>query len=248
MNIETASLTPGAAPVAKSCLTPDALKLEQIWVEALQYYNLNPAVEGREILSAILDAHSGPSRHYHNLQHLREVSDYLGLCQSQLLHPHELSLAILFHDFVYNPALKNNEEQSALVAVQALRQLNIPEEVINRVDSLIRATKTHQPVPGNPDSTYFLDADLAILGSEPARYAQYAADIRREYNSRPHNLYCERRVAVMSKFLERSPFYYHPIPAGRAAQAMDNIRAEIHLLRNSASGTSIDWSLLFSAA
>lgn len=175
------------------------------------------------------------------------MSDYLGTCQEQILFPHELSLAVLFHDFVYDPALKDNEEQSAIVAVKSLRQLNLPEEAINRIDALIRATKTHQPVPGNPDSTYFLDADLAVLGSNPDRYAQYAADIRREYSSVPHTHYCEGRSAVMSKFVERSPFYYHPIPAGRDDQAKDNIRAEIQLLRNSASGTSIDWNMLFRA-
>jgi len=51
-------------------------------------------------------------------------------------------------------------------------------------------------------STYnFLDADLAVLGKQPAAYDHYAALIREEYQHVPHNTYCEKRADILESFL-----------------------------------------------
>ena len=51
-------------------------------------------------------------------------------------------------------------------------------------------------------STYnFLDADLAVLGKQPAAYDHYAALIREEYQHVHHDTYCENRADILESFL-----------------------------------------------
>lgn len=52
-----------------------------------------------------------------------------------------------------------------------------------------------------------VDADLAILGAEPARFEEYEADIRQEYRWVPSFLYRRKRRALLREFLERPAIF-----------------------------------------
>lgn len=62
------------------------------------------------------------------------------------------------------------------------------------------ATKQHAATC-DPDTAYFADADLSILGSDRAAYLDYAGRIRREYRSYPDLLYKPGRKKVLKKLL-----------------------------------------------
>ena len=143
----------------------------------------------------LLQAWAEPQRHYHTTQHLREC---LALLEPELhsaQHPGEVELALWFHDAVYDPKGKDNEARSADWACQALAQAGADEAMLQRVRVLIMAT-CHDAESVDPDARLLVDIDLAILGAEPARFAEYDAQVRAEY-----------RWEVLAGFLARPAIY-----------------------------------------
>ena len=138
-------------------------------------------------------------RRYHTLRHIGEMLDLLPHADETVL------AAVWFHDAVY--FTPRNEEQSAKLARAALTDLWFNPEVVDDAVRLILATKTHDPAQVDPRFHAFLDADLAILGSDPARYDEYARQIREEYSHVPEGAFRAGRAAVLRSFLER-PFIF----------------------------------------
>ena len=95
-----------------------------------------------------------------------------------------VTMAAFFHDAVYDPRGGDNEEQSAALAERVLAELGWPAG---------RARPRRHPGPGHrsttrpptiPTAAVLLDADLAVLGSEPAAYQAYVTGVRAEYAPR----------------------------------------------------------------
>lgn len=101
---------------------------------------------------------------------------------------------------VYNPTNKDNEEKSAAVAQKRLADISFPADRIERCVAHILATKGHAVYPDS-DTNYFTDADLAVLGSDWDKYADYSAAIRREYSIYPDLLYKPGRRKILQHFL-----------------------------------------------
>lgn len=157
-------------------------------------------------MQRLQQAWAEPQRHYHTTQHLREC---LALLEPELhsaQHPGEVELALWFHDAVYDPKGKDNEARSADWACQALVQAGADEAVQQRVRALIMAT-CHDAEPVDPDACLLVDIDIAILGAEPARFAEYDAQVRAEYRWVPGWLYRRKRKQVLAGFLARPAIY-----------------------------------------
>ncbi|HEY9743623.1 MAG TPA: hypothetical protein V6C90_24315, partial [Coleofasciculaceae cyanobacterium] len=119
-----------------------------------------------------------------------------------------IQLAAWFHDVIYDPRAKDNEEKSAEYAVASLSQFEIPRTTVERVKTLILNTKTHQAQPDDIDSKILLDSDLAILGSSELEYRAYAKAIRQEYSWVSDKLYQVTRKQVLQFFLQRKRIYF----------------------------------------
>ena len=154
----------------------------------------------------LLNAWAEPHRHYHTTQHLRECLALLEPALSLARRPGEVELALWFHDAVYDPKGKDNEARSADWACQALAQAGADAAVQQRVRVLIMAT-CHDAEPTDPDARLLVDIDLAILGAEPARFAEYDAQVRAEYRWVPGWLYRRKRKQVLAGFLARPAIY-----------------------------------------
>jgi predicted metal-dependent HD superfamily phosphohydrolase len=156
--------------------------------------------------------------------------------QNELRETAVVQFAIWFHDVIYRTRHHDNEPRSADYATTTLAQLHIPQAVIDDVASLIRATQTHRldatedalPERLHHDGGWFLDFDLAILGSRPDVYAAYAKAIRREYFWVPAFLFRQKRRAVLEFFLQRPQLYFtEDMRAELETQARENLTNEL---------------------
>lgn len=140
-----------------------------------------------------------PHRHYHTLEHISEMAGLL---------PHAsetVRAAVWFHDAVYGGG--SNEHRSAVLAREALTELSWPGDAIGEVERMIVATIDHDASRLPPEHHPFLDADLAILGSPIARYAQYVEQVRQEYAHIPEAIFRSGRAAILRKYLARPRIY-----------------------------------------
>lgn len=160
-----------------------------------------------ESLRELLDRYAEPHRAYHTLQHLGECFATLEDVASLAERLDEVRLALWYHDAVYDTRAHDNEERSGALARAAVLSVGGGEEAAERVHALVLATKhTTAPAPRG-DARLVVDVDLAILGAPPARFAEYEAQIRREYAWVPEAEFRARRQRVLRSFLERPSIY-----------------------------------------
>jgi predicted metal-dependent HD superfamily phosphohydrolase len=169
----------------------------------------------------LLRRYAEPHRRYHTLEHIRDVL-------SRVDPDPLVEIVVWFHDAVYDTHRTDNEEQSAALAAAFMRDRGFTEVDIDLVTRAIRATAKHEPDDLPPQMLRFLDADLAILGSDPARYDAYARQIREEYAWVPEEVYRRERARILRAFLDRPRIYF--VDGNREAAARENLTREIGML------------------
>jgi predicted metal-dependent HD superfamily phosphohydrolase len=180
-----------------------------------------------ELGENLITRYSEPHRRYHTTKHLLDVLTMI----DQLADDHDLflvQLAAWYHDAVYAiPAGQvSNEEASARLALRELSLVGLEQEDLNQIARLVRLTETHLPGPRDPEGELLCDADLSILASDPAQYANYVAAVRAEYAQVPEEQFLAGRLAVLSELVDREIFRTSKgRPLSDAARA--NLAAEI---------------------
>ncbi len=183
----------------------DIHELNQKWQQCWIDRSLQSEID--LLFARLVSEYTKPDRHYHNLNHITQVLNTIDRFNLELQDPVAVKLAAWFHDFVYDPQASDNESQSAKLAQTLLAKLNVSSLVIDRVQQLILATQGHQIDPDDADRSIFLDADLAILGTDPVQYQNYARSIRQEYSWVPDPEYKLGRTKVLTSFLQRDRLY-----------------------------------------
>jgi predicted metal-dependent HD superfamily phosphohydrolase len=214
-------------------ISPERLELlQQGWVRLLGRLGVSPA-DAYPPFDDLVARYAEPQRHYHNLEHVAEVLKVAAKLADAGGNADGIALAVWYHDAVYDPRAKDNEERSAALAVAVLAPLGVPKELLERVADLIRATAHTTAVPADAESAILLDADLAILGAEVGRYRRYADAIRGEYAWVDDAAYREGRAKVLETFLARDRIYRteRMFAAGEEA-ARANLRWEVERLRS----------------
>ena len=184
------------------------------------------------MLAQVLARWSEPQRAYHTPQHLLEALALLDEWSRGEEWPATVALALFFHDLVYDPQRADNEDLSALLAREMLAPLQLPQAQIEAIVRLIDITK-HAAQPLTDDEKLMVDIDLSILGAAPERYAEYCAQVRREYAHVPEPLFMRGRLAVLEAFLKARPALYHTARGRSAfdAAAARNLTQEVAQLR-----------------
>lgn len=77
-------------------------------------------------------------------------------------------------------------------------------ELLTETQALLRAASTHSTEAhkvggafGGEDAHYLLDLDMAVLGAEPDKYAEYRDKIRGEYSFLSEPMYTALRLKVL---------------------------------------------------
>ncbi|WP_149867285.1 HD domain-containing protein [Solirubrum puertoriconensis] len=212
---------------------PQAASLAARWQQTVA--PLLPTAAGEAAWRYVLGAYAGPDRHYHALAHLATMFAVLDAHPEKASDAAVLELAVWFHDAVYDSLRHDNEARSAEAALQYLQGSRLSAEQLARLDYLIRRTQHHARTEPNDglDTALLLDADLWILGAEPAQYAAYARQVRQEYNLVPKLLYRPGRAKVLRHLLEAPQLYRtRYAQQQRDAAARRNLAAELQAWEN----------------
>jgi len=189
-----------------------------------------PLIDANRISDIVHKAYSRPSRHYHTMAHLDNLHAQLLPVWNRLEDADAVVFAIAFHDLVYSNRVKNNERRSAERATELLGQAGIDPRTIQRCANHILATATHS-LSDDPDTNFFTDADLSILGAAPQAYRRYAEQVRKEYGIYPDFLYIPGRRKVLAHFLTMPCiFKTEHFQQRYEAQARINLRDELDRL------------------
>lgn len=191
--------------------TTDPLTAEKLWADIEKHY-------------------TSPKRHYHNLQHLKNMYAQLEACRKQINDWDTLMFSLFYHDIIYKATSKDNEEKSALAAIKALSSIGYPKDKIRLCGEQILETKSHALSPDN-DTNLFTDADLSILGSDWNNYLEYSRQVRKEYAIYPDFMYNPGRKKVLEHFLQMENIFKTPhFKQKFEKQANENLIAEIALI------------------
>lgn len=160
-----------------------------------------------EQLALLRAAYATPGRAYHAWPHVEDVV----LRYAQVARnvgwqtPHEVFIALLYHDAIYVPGAKTNEAESAALARSAAQCFQSQMVLdVNRIERLILLTARHGSLRAadvDPDEALFLDCDMAILGADPAAFDAYDRGIAAEYSCLPAAEYAAGRRAFLSWLL-----------------------------------------------
>ncbi|MFI0411157.1 HD domain-containing protein [Actinomadura sp. 3N508] len=185
----------------------------------------------RHIGTELNNRYGEPHRRYHTREHLAAVLDLVDELAPHAAAPGTVRLAAWFHDAVYDPERADNEERSARLAARMLADTDLPAPDVEQVVRLVKLTATHAPADDDPDGQVLCDADLAILGSDPAQYAAYAAAVREEYAFVPEEFFRAGRAELLHGLLALPRLFHTPTARERyERRARNNIRTELMLL------------------
>lgn len=175
-----------------------------------------------ELGESLLQAWEQPHRAYHHSGHLSQMLtdlDRLYAYRTQGSTPLALVLAAWFHDAVYEGAPGEDERRSEQLASTSLEPLVtaglLTGHELQMVSLLVRATATHElpesvdlPAGYEPaDIQFFLDADMAILAADSARYHRYLRGVRSEYSHFDDEAFRTGRTTFLRSTLGRKRIF-----------------------------------------
>jgi len=173
--------------------------MKSVFIKLLKEYNVDPKFSIK-LWTEIETHYTSKKRHYHNLDHLEDLFDQLIIFKQKIKDWNVILFSLFYHDIIYKSTKNDNEEQSAKLASERMKEIGISESKIKLCFDQIIATKAHSQNL-NHDTNYFTDADLSILGREANIYKNYCQKIRMEYSIYPDFLYNKGRKKVIQHFL-----------------------------------------------
>ena len=209
--------------------------LKESFYILIETYSDNKLIQ-EKFWKEIAQKYETRKRHYHNLEHLENMFLQLKEVQNEIYDMPAVEFALFYHDIIYKVTRKDNEERSALFAVEQLKQLQKAAKtdlqlnnISTRCEKMILATKTHT-ISDDNDTNLFTDADLSILGQSWKVYEKYIQQIRKEYAIYPDFMYNSGRKKVLEHFLTMEYIYKTKLFREKYEnQAKENLRRELKL-------------------
>jgi len=170
------------------------------------------------LLLELTRRHTEPHRHYHGLGHIAAMLDRGTVFPLDDVQ----AMAVWFHDAIYDPSSKTNEEDSAALAGERLRAAGWAPGAVDLVQRIVLDTKRH--VPSCPQAEPVLDLDLMSLAAPWPEFAHNTTAIRREYAHVADADFAAGRRAFFTTMLQRERLYFTPFGAALEAAARANLQ------------------------
>jgi len=208
----------------------DIAFLKSQWYSLASFYPSDKTIK-EDVFQVLQEQYSEKSRFYHNFSHVKALLKLFESFDNKIQEPKAIKFAIWFHDVIYDTRKSDNEAESARLASEMLRKLNVNDKTIELVKDLILATKDHSGKSLSYDAKLFLDMDLAILGMSEEIYKEYSQAIRQEYSWVSESMFRRGRKKVLKSFIQRERIYFtDEMKVGYEEQARKNINNEIKSL------------------
>ncbi|UTW66004.1 hypothetical protein KFE94_15295 [bacterium SCSIO 12643] len=200
------------------------MNLKEVYIQlCLNYLNDRDLINLQ--WTKIEKAYTDSKRYYHGLRHIEHIWIELNKVKENVRNWNVILFTMFYHDIVYKAHKQNNEEASAEFAQKVMRKLSVGEEDIDLCYQQILATKSHIKSTDS-DTNYFVDTDLAILGSSGEIYQNYTFQIRKEYSIYPDILYKPGRRKVIQHFLNQEQIFktdfFRDLYESKARQNLSN--------------------------
>ena len=202
--------------------------LHQSFSDLFQKYNQDTYLK-ENLWLEIETYYTSKKRHYHTLSHLKNLFQELIPIKEKLEDWETIQFSVFYHDIIYNASRNDNEEKSAVLAIERLKEIGLPEDQILKCNNQILITKSHEN--SDLDTNYFTDADLSILGKSWEIYEEYFLQIRKEYRIYPDFIYNPGRKKALKHFLEmprifKTDYFFEKYEK----QAQINLKKELEIL------------------
>lgn len=211
--------------------------LEESWKEATE--GLDSAVCNTWFIK-LQEAYSEDKRTYHNLDSLCEKLNCYYEIKDNLKNSQAVLLALFFQNFEYDPKALDGENKNLEHFNAFADEAGIPAdgELKEEACELLKVAATHSTDAhkiggafGSEDAHYFLDLDMAVLGSSAESYTEYREKIRGEYSFLSEPMYTALRLKVLQNFVQiPNIFASKEFREKYEGQARQNIQAEVELL------------------
>ncbi len=179
----------------------------------------------------LLERWSEPHRRYHGTRHLSAVLLFVDEFAGHAEDPDAVRLAAWYHDAIYDPRARDNEERSAALAESELAALGVPGERVVEAARLGRLTAAHDPADGDRNAELLNDADLLVLASPPEAYVGYVNAVREEYAHISDDDFRSGRAAILASLLHATRLFRLDALIPLEVAARRNLSAELSLLR-----------------
>jgi predicted metal-dependent HD superfamily phosphohydrolase len=187
--------------------------------KTLKSLNYNASCDIIQLALDVENAYSEHHRYYHNRKHLEDCFNEFEEVEKKICFAKLLKFALMYHDYVYIPKFKRNEEASSLKAEQDAKELGLSKDDLSVISHGIAATThkiqtytminlkrfVHNPL--YEDSKYIMDIDLCILGKDLEEFIAYENNIRKEYWFVDNEVFHEKRKEVLKSFCNRETIY-----------------------------------------
>lgn len=179
---------------------------EQLWLAL--WKRLGAQGDAKVVYNDLMARYSESHRAYHTLEHIGHCLDELEQVRHLATNPDAVELALWYHDAIYDTKAKDNdnEERSAELVVEMMRNALLSDDFGRSVTNLIIATK-HTATPSDPDVQLLVDIDLSILGQAENKFDEYERQVRKEYEWVPEDAFVAGRSTILKSFLGRPSIY-----------------------------------------
>lgn len=200
-------------------------QIEQMWY--VLWFRTGAKGDSRKVYNDLVERYSEPHRSYHILDHIKQCLMEFGQIFHLARDSNAVEWAIWYHDAIYDPKAKDNEERSADLSAKVIRMALLPEDFEESVFNLIIASK-HFDNPKEPDAKLFVDIDLSILGQDWEKFAEYERQIKKEYDWMSEDAFIKGRSEILKRFLSRSSIYSTPFFMEKyEIKARENLRKSL---------------------
>lgn len=146
------------------------------------------------------------NRHYHSFTHVEYMLDILLKIRHEFPDFDAVVFATIYHDIIYDAQSSNNEVNSSTIADEHLTLLQVKSETIKITSDMIIATKHHNKT-NKKAIDLFLDADMAILGSNWYTFEAYNKQVRDEYSMYSDEDFNHGRKHFIQSLLQRESIF-----------------------------------------